>query len=64
MRNGIFNLLASLDSFGQPIELNFKGKSRFQTPFGGLISLIVNLIVGWLVLATFVQLMSSEEMKI
>ena len=64
MRNGITNLLASLDSFGQPIELNFKGKSRFQTPLGGLISLIVNIIVGWLTLVTFVKLLSSEEMTI
>ena len=64
MRNGITNLLASLDSFGQPIELNFKGKSRFHTPLGGLISLIVNIIVGWLTLVTFVKLLSSEEMTI
>ena len=64
MRNGITNLLASLDSYGQPIELNFRGKSRFQTPFGGLISLMVNMIVGWLTLVTAVEVMRSEEMKI
>ena len=64
MRNGITNLLASLDSYGQPIELNFRGKSRFQTPLGGLISLMVNIIVGWLTLVTFVEVARSEEMKI
>ena len=64
MRNSLLGLLTSLDAFGQPIELNFRGKSSFQTSCGGLISLLVNIFVGWLTLLTLMQLISQEEMTI
>ena len=39
----LFDLFLSLDSFGAPIELNFKGKKRFATVCGSLISAFLNI---------------------
>ena len=57
-------LLSSLDAFGQPIALHFKGSYSFNTPCGGMITLVKNIIVTWLVLETLSLLINQEYMTI
>lgn len=37
----ILNLLRYFDFFGQSISLNFRGREKYQTKVGGLISLAI-----------------------
>ncbi len=37
--------LIRLDIYGKPVQLTYKGKEKFQTLFGGLISLLIMLFV-------------------
>lgn len=64
MRSSFSQRLSSLDQFGQPIELNFKGRSSFNTTCGGFITLLVNTLVAMLTYSLLVKLISQEEMKI
>lgn len=41
----IVDLILSLDSYGEAIELNFQGKTRFNTLCGSLISAFINVVV-------------------
>ena len=54
-------LIASFDSFGAPVSLNFHGKSNFQTTCGGLITLVVNIFSSYLILQLLLQMINREE---
>ena len=41
----IIDIFLSLDSFGQAIDLNFKGKTKFSTICGSLISALVYIVL-------------------
>ena len=58
MPKSLSKLFASQDAFGQPIALNFKGSYSFTTPCGGLITIVKNIIVAWLVIETLSLLIS------
>ena len=57
-------LLTSLDSFGQPIHLNFRGSSSYKTACGGFITLIAINVQIWFTLVALGQLISQSEMQI
>ena len=56
--NRLSQLLAAADAFGQPIQVNFKGRESFGTVSGGLISLLKNVFITWLTLITLMQLIN------
>ena len=55
------NLLASFDSFGEPIQLNFKGQSSYKTCSGGLITLAALIVASWPSLGLFMSMINYED---
>ena len=51
--------LKKCDAFGQSVTLNYKGKSQYQTLFGGFVTIIVVMsflaLMGWRI-ANFILL--------
>ena len=41
----VMDLFLSIDSFGQSLELNFKGKKHFSTVCGSLISTFIFVVI-------------------
>ena len=46
----IHNNFKKLDKFGHPITLTYKGRDKFQTPWGACVSILVCLIMTWVIL--------------
>ena len=43
--DGAFDLLRKADMFQTSIPLTFNGKKKFPTPYGGIVSILVYLIL-------------------
>ena len=43
----IGNFISDFDVFGEPVSLNFRGKTSFQTKRGGVLTLGIYAIVIW-----------------
>ena len=56
MRRSLGNAITSLDAFGAPISLNFKGRTSFQTMRGGVLTVIIYFLTFWLIWAQISQL--------
>ena len=56
--------LSGLDSFGEQVALNFRGKNTFQTKRGGFLTLGIYVIVLWQVLELIGDLYNYEDPKI
>ena len=41
------NFISDFDVFGEPVSLNFRGKTSFQTKRGGVLTLGIYAIVIW-----------------
>mmetsp|Transcript_1401 Transcript_1401/g.2287 ORF Transcript_1401/g.2287 Transcript_1401/m.2287 type:complete len:83 (+) Transcript_1401:14-262(+) len=47
-----------LDKFGHPITLTYKGRDKFQTPWGACISVLVCLSMAWVILIMISQVVT------
>ena len=47
-----------LDKFGHPISLTYKGRDKFQTPWGACVSLCVAMLMLWVILVIFSQIVT------
>ena len=47
MMSKIGALISDFDVFGEPVSLNFRGKTSFQTKRGGALTLGIYAIVLW-----------------
>ena len=52
-----------MDSFGHPITLTYKGRDKFQTPWGACISVIVCLGMLWVILIILSQIMTQPYQR-
>jgi hypothetical protein len=50
---GLKNLVKWVDLFSAPIVMKYKGRSHYQSLFGGLMTLLVGLLTGGLLLVLF-----------
>ena len=57
----VLQLLKSIDSFGAPIALNFRGSSSFNTPCGGVITIFTSALVAWLLIALAIEMFMFES---
>ena len=64
MRNKLGQLIANMDAFGAPIQLNFRGKTNFQTKRGGLISIIIYSLTFWQIWIQATKLYTQEDPNI
>ena len=44
-RRGCTQFLKSVDVYGQRISINYRGKSEFNTFFGGIVSIVVGILI-------------------
>ena len=47
MRKTLSHAITSMDAFGAPISLTFKGKTSFQTMRGGIVTAIIYFLTFW-----------------
>ena len=52
--------LRSMDMYGKPVELTFKGKQGFKTKFGGTISLLLLMFLVAISIYKTAQLVNRE----
>ena len=43
--SNLLNLIRSMDNYGMPVKLNFKGQESYQTLPGGILSMLVLLLM-------------------
>ena len=60
----ILKLLKSVDAFGAPIALNFRGSSSFNTACGGAITVLTLALVAWLTIALAIDMLKFEGLTI
>ena len=53
--------MASIDAFGSPISLTFRGNSSFTTSCGGLTTILVYALSTWLTIALFVEMLDFQN---
>ena len=61
---GLSELFLSLDGFGEPIELNFKGKKRFNTYSGSLITSFIYVVFLLYTLQQFIYFVQKKDFSI
>ena len=54
-------LLANADTYGKPVALKLRGATNFQTPCGGLLTIIMNSLTAWLCIISFKKMVMREE---
>ena len=54
-------LLKSIDSFGHPIQVNYKGEETFKSQVGGVLSLLSLALTLVLVLKAVIEMVVMEE---
>ena len=58
------SLIRSVDKFGIPVQINFRGDTEYQTVFGGICSILINLIVLWFSIEKIIQLHTYENQSV
>ena len=53
------SFLSQQDDYGQPIGFNYEGSDSYQTPYGGILSIISRLLVLVCFLYKITQLINS-----
>ena len=61
MKVSFSNLLKSIDSFGHPIQVNYKGEETFKSLVGGVLSLLSLALTLVLVLKAVNEIVAMEE---
>ena len=61
MKVSFSNLLKSIDSFGHPIHVNYKGEKTFKSQIGGLLSLLSLAMTLVLVVKAVNEMVVMEE---
>ena len=61
MKVSFSNLLKSIDSFGHPIQVNYKGEETFKSQVGGLLSLLSLALTLVLVVRAVNEMVVMEE---
>ena len=56
MKSSFGRALASIDAFGASIDLNFKGKTKFTTKRGGILTILIYSLTLWQVWIQATQL--------
>ena len=60
----ISNLIRSIDSFGRPIEMRYKGGTAYQTTSGGVCTLVLMFFVTWFTVEQIIQLIQMSDPKV
>ena len=54
------DFIKSLDVFGEPVMLNFKGSSTFNTFSGGVTSILTLTLLAYFTIALFIEMLRYE----
>jgi hypothetical protein len=60
-RKRAYNYIQSIDTFGNPISLNFKGQETITTFAGGVVTIFFRLFLLYYVLRQVVDLWNNES---
>ena len=61
MKFSILNLLSSLDEFGHPMSLTYKGEFTYQTLIGGVLSIIMQVLVAIMIINAVIEVYNVDE---
>ena len=61
MKRNISHAITSMDAFGAPISLTFKGKTSFQTMRGGILTVIIYFLMFWQIWTQVNQLYTQTD---
>ena len=61
MKFSILNLLSSLDEFGHPMSLTYKGEFTYQTLVGGVLSIIMQILVAIMIINAAIEIYTVNE---
>ena len=61
---GLKEKVVDIDIFGPVIGLNFRGRSRFKTLRGGLLTILLNVVAFYQSMNLLMQLYTQEDPKI
>ena len=60
--NRVGTLLRNLDLYGvQVASLNINGETKFNTPFGGIVSIFYIVFLAWFTIINFTKLFGFED---
>ena len=57
----VLKILKSVDAFGAPIALNFRGSTSFNTACGGVITIFTIALVAWLTIALAIDMVQFDS---
>ena len=58
------NLIVEQDLFGQPIQLNFKSKTKMKTCVGAILSILIKVVVFGFFIIKGIKLVGDEDRTI
>ena len=61
MKFSILSLLRSLDEFGHPMSLTYKGDFTYQTLIGGVLSIIMQVLVAIMIINAVIEVYNVDE---
>lgn len=60
----VSEFIRSLDSFGEPVGLNYKGESSFKTFYGAFLTLIVRVVIVIVTLQSLLELVDHANPQV
>ena len=61
MKFSLIGLLSSLDEFGHPMSLTYKGEFTYQTLIGGILTIVMQVLVAIVIINAAIEIYNVND---